>query len=205
MNLCDGLSSIPKLLLLGNDPHCVLTQYASFTQQLSKGLALIFIFKIFQRETDLWETYTCVTQSTQLVFNTLHLGCIRSTAQIRQSSHRAPSSLPGYQQVDLLSTCCDTDLGTCDTQGWHRSALCSCSRGSGTRENSPPGKNYKQNRQQAWKKQEILSIWHVTGPGNRKETKRRQCEEHSKVHFYSSCLLTLSANINLETIQQKLS
>lgn len=122
LNLCDDLSSTPKmLLLLGNAPNCVLTQYASFTQQLSKCLALILTFKIFQRETDLWETCTCVTQSRQLVVNTLQLGCTRSIARIRQSTP-APSSLPCYRHVDLRSRCCDTDLGTYGTQGWHRTA-----------------------------------------------------------------------------------
>lgn len=136
------------------------------------------------------------------MFNTLYFGCVRSTAWIRQSTHRTPSSLPSYRHVDLPSTCCDTDLGTYGTQGWDCSALCSCTRGSGTWENSPSGKNYKQNRQQAREKQEILSIWHVTGLGNRKRIKRRQCEEPSKVHFYSF-LFMLSSNINL--LQWKLS
>lgn len=33
-------------------------------------------------------------------------------------------------------------------------------------------------------KNKMLSIWHVTGLGNRKRMKRRQCEEPSKVHFF---------------------
>lgn len=100
----------------------------------------------------------------------------------------AYSSLESYQHIDLLNTCCDTGLCTYGRHGWDCPALCSCIGGNGTWANSPSGKNYKQNREQAQKKQDLFSIWHVTGSGKGKIMKRRRRGEPSKVHFYSSSL-----------------
>jgi len=126
-----------------------------------------------------------------------YLGCIRSTAQIRQLARMACGSLASYQHVDLLNTSHDTDLRTCASHGWDCPALCSCIGGNGTWANSPSGKNYKQSRQQAHIKQELFSVWCVTSPGNGKRMERRRCGEPSQVHFYSSFLFMLSSNINL--------
>lgn len=149
----------------------------SLSHNSSVSIWFSYSYSRFSREKQIFGKHAPVSHNPRS-WHSIHRmwDVIISTAGIRQSTHRAPSSLPSYQHVDLQSRCCDTGLGTYGTQGWHCSALCSCSRGSGTWENSASGKNYQQNRQQAQEKQEILSIWHVTGLGNRERMKRRQCE-----------------------------
>lgn len=75
----------------------------------------------------------------------LCLGCIRSTAQRRQSTHgsQLPHKLSAHGSVErvLWHVLC-----TSGRRGWDCLALCSCIGGNGTWVNSPSGKNYEQNR-----------------------------------------------------------
>lgn len=124
--------------------------------------------------------------------HTVHLdpqnsGCIRCAMQIIQSAHMVYSSLASYQKADLSKTRNDSDLHAYGRHGWGCPASCSCTAGNGTWTSSPPGKDYKQSRQQALKRQELFFIWHMSGPGNGKGMKRRK-----------------SSSISLQMLQQKL-
>lgn len=80
------------------------------------------------------------------------------TTELTQNSHIAYSSAKGYQHADQLKTSCDSDLHTYDRRSCCFSVVCSCKTDNGTWTNSPPGKDYKPNRQQPQKKQELFSF-----------------------------------------------
>lgn len=131
-----------------------------------------------------------------------HWAWIRSATELTQNSHIAYSTAKGYQHADQLKTGCDSDLHTYDRHSCGCPVVCSCITDNGTWTNSPPGKDYKPNRQQAQKKQELFSfdMWQIQVMG--REWEDESVREPNKDHFYFSYFFMLSFNINLQNFKR---